>query len=1370
SLFILLSSDRFRRLLTTVRYVIVDEVHAVAGNKRGVHLSLTLERLEHLARRAPVRIGLSATQHPIEEVARFLVGQAWARAGSLEPRACRIVDVGRRRDLDLEVIAPAQDLGAVATNAVWNATYDRLAALIQAHRTTLVFANSRRLAERIAVRLTERLGQGVVAAHHGSLSRRQRLEAERRLKAGEIKAIVATGSLELGIDIGTIDLVCQVESPRAVATAVQRFGRSGHWLGATPKGRLFALTRDDVLEGAAVVRAIREGLLDRTEIPQGCLDVLAQQLVAAAAAEEWEAGALYRLVRRSWCYRDLPARDFEAVLAMLSERLPTEPRGVAPRLHWDRLQRRVRARRGARLAAVTSGGTIPDTTNYDVYLEPQGVKLGQVEEDFAQESMVGDIFTLGNASWRITGVRRGRMSVESAAGLPPTIPFWHGEVPGRTFDLSREVARLRQDLAARLVDLDRARAWLGEVAGLDLCAAAVAVEYLARQQAAVGVIPTDRRLLVERFFDSLGGTQVVLHAAFGMRVNRAWGLALSKRICRSFNFEIQSAATDDAILLSLGPRHSFPLEALLQFLSPESVEEVLVQAVLAAPLFETRFRQCAVRALMILRHAGGKKVPAYLQRLRATDLLAACFPAQQACADNRSADIPVSDHPLVRETLRECLEEALDLVRLRAVLTGLREGSIEAVTREVPVPSPFAHKILAAWDYAFLDDAPREERRSRTVQAHRGLVAEVLGSQALEGLLDPGAVAQVGAEVGRTDRGRQARDADELVELLKEHGPLAEGELAARVAGDLTGMLETLRGEGRAVLATRRAAGPPVWMATEILPLCRAAYPDLTLAWPVTLPASLEAESWAPAAAQQELVRRLFRHSGPLTAEQAARRLDLAPSDVARALAALEAEGLLFQGRYVAGEPAPQWCERTILERIHRQTLTRLRREIEPVALPEFAEFLLHWQHLVPEGRLHGLDGLLAVAGQLQGLELPAVAWERDILPMRLADYRPELLDQACLSGAVAWGRLRASAGPTAEDPAASPGKAPPRATGTSLALFLRPDLGWARASASGAVSEVVRGLSGEARASYEVLSHRGACFTDDLAAAVGVEPPAALLALWELVRAGLVTNDSFTPVRFLLALEGRLALLHGRDQGQSSRQSLRFRARLRSALQGRWSLLPQGPEGDTEERTEAWAYLLLERYGVVFRELAGLEAAAPAWRELVWTYRRLEYSGRLRRGLFVEGVSGEQYALPGAVELLRARRRAGPSSGWLVLATMDPGNLYGAVVPGPKIARLSGNLLVLRGGRPVLALEGTRAIAPGLTLEEVRQAVAMLAAERRGRRLTVESWNESPVLQSPVASLLAEAGFHSDGLRLVHDGLPGPRPATVPRHLRPAG
>lgn len=1344
SLFILLTSEGFRPALKTVRYVIVDEIHALAEDKRGVHLSLTLERLTHLAEKEPVRIGLSATVHPIQEVAQFLVGFEW-RNESLVPRLCRTVQVKGLREMDLEVVAPLPELGAVATNAVWDATYERLAHLIRTHQSTLIFCNSRRLTERMAVRLSERLGDDQVVAHHGSLSRRHRLRAEGLLKSGQVRAVVATGSLELGIDIGGIDLVCQIESPRSIAVAVQRIGRSGHYLGTTPKGRLFALTQDDLLECAAVVRAIREGRLDEVQIPRNCQDVLGQQVVAAAASEEWPGEHLYRLCRQSFCYEVLARDDFHAVVQMLNERLPTEPRGVYPKLYWDRVQDRVRARRGARLAAMTSGGTIPDTTNYDVYLEPEGLKIGEVEEDFAQESMVGDIFALGNASWRITKVERGRMVVEDARGLPPSIPFWHGEAPGRTYDLSLEVSRLRAELAARLSDPTQARNWLVDVGGVEKEAAETATAYVARQLAAVGHIPSDTLLLAERFFDSLGGTQVVLHAPFGMRVNRAWGLTLSKRICRRFDFEIQSAATDDAILLSFGPRHSFPLETIFHFVSPETVEEVLIQAVLTSPLFEARFRQAAVRALLILRHAQGRRVPAYLQRLRATDLLAACFPEQQACFENREPDVTPPKYPLVQETIRECLWDALDLGRLKAILTGIEHGSIRTVAKEVPVPSPFAHKILAAWDYAFIDDAPREERRSRTVQTHRGVLGEVFGRDALDTFLDQEVIEQVVHEVARTGEGQKLRDADEMVEFLKDGGPLCAGEIGKRVATDPDIVLGSLRREGRAVRAFLPEAQHPVWIAAETIPLCRAAYSGLRLLDAVALPEALATEEWEPEAARRELVRRHLRHVGPTIAEAVVNQLGFSAAAVQESLAGLEAEGVVFQGSFVSGLPTPQWCERTLLERIHRLTLTRLRREIEAVPPEKWVEFLLAWQHLAPHGRLHGLEGLQMVIEKLQGVELSAAAWEQEILGRRVADYRSDLLDQLCLSGEVVWGRSTGDVSPQEGRQSLDPGV---------LTFFHRDAVAQLRGNVS-TEGRVLEGLSTGARAVYDLLSRQGASFTSSLVSPSGLSPEETHAALWELVRAGLATNDSFAPVRFALSSGGRRV----KEEERPTRKTLRRRVGLRMQ-QGRWFLLPSG---NAEEHVESWARQLLDRYGVLFRELLGLETGAPSWRELRNVLRRLEYAGQVRRGLFVAGVSGEQYADREAVELLRAVRKREASEAWTVFSGADPCAVWGVALPGPRIPRAPGSLIVLRGGHPVLVLEGSRIhiYAEGSS-EELAQAVVTLVRERQGRKLVVQWWNNEPVVASAGWAILGNAGFHTDGERLVYDGLPGPKAITA--------
>ncbi|HYQ79895.1 MAG TPA: DEAD/DEAH box helicase, partial [Anaeromyxobacteraceae bacterium] len=677
SLYLYLTGEKGRRSLATVRTVIVDEIHAVARDKRGAHLALSLERLEALAQRRPQRVGLSATQNPVEEIARFLVGAG--RTGADGSPRCAVVDVGRRRDLDLGVEIPRDELSSVASGEQWAETYDRIAELVRAHRTTLVFANTRRLTERAAHALAERLGESAVAAHHGSLSRARRLEAEERLKRGELKAIVATASLELGIDVGTVDLAIQLGSPGALSVALQRAGRSGHWRGAVPRARFFPMSRDELLEVAALVRGLRAGALERTRVPAWPLDVLAQQVVAEAACAPWEEEALYRLARRAWPYRDLPRDRFDAVVAMLSEGMATRRGRAGALLHRDAVHGRVRGRRGARLAALTGGGAIPDNAQYAVVAEPEGLTVGQVDEDFAVESLAGDVFLLGNSSWRIRRIEAGVVRVEDAAGAPPGIPFWNGEAPGRSAELSRQVSELRREVERHLPDGEAAARWLVAECALPEAGARLAVDYLAAGRAALSTLPTQETLVAERFFDEAGGMQLVLHAPFGARLNRALGLALRKRFCRTFDFELQAAANDDGVLLSLGPQHSFPLESILELVAPGSVEEVLTQAALQAPMFPARWRWAATRALAIPRMRGGRKLPPPIARMRADDLLAAVFPAAVACQDNadlRAGPVELPDHPLVQEALRDCLTEAMDAEGLQALLHRVERGEV----------------------------------------------------------------------------------------------------------------------------------------------------------------------------------------------------------------------------------------------------------------------------------------------------------------------------------------------------------------------------------------------------------------------------------------------------------------------------------------------------------------------------------------------------------------------------------------------------------------------------------------------------------------------------------------------------------------------
>src|SRR5512140_3359150 len=786
SMYILLTSDSGRRMLATVKTVIVDEIHAVADDRRGSHLALSLERLVALIAREhrdpPVRIGLSATQNPIEEVARFLVGPANVAPDGTPD--CAIIDTGHRREMDLGIEVPESPLEAVMSGETWKEVYDRLAALVKEHRTTLIFVNTRRLAERVTRHLGERIGAENVAAHHGSLSREQRLDAEQRLKTGNLSALVATASLELGIDIGSVDLVCQISSTRSIATFLQRAGRSGHTLGGMPKARLFPVSRDDLLECTALIQAVRTGELDRLMIPPEPLSILAQQIVAAVSAEEWREDDLFETVRRAWPYRDLKRGEFDEVVAMLADGFSTRRGRRGALLHRDVIGGRLRARRGARLTAITSGGGIPENADYRVILEPTETFIGTLNEDFAVESQAGDIFQLGNASWRILKVEQGRVRVEDARGAPPSVPFWLGEAPGRTRELSAAVSWFRAEMDRRIGE-GTSLSWLIDELKLNPDAAVQLHDYLAAARAALGVIPTQETLVIERFFDEAGDMHMVVHSPFGSRLNRAWGLALRKRFCRKFNFELQAAATEDAVILSLGPTHSFSLEDVFRYLNAATVRDVLTQALLAAPMFPIRWRWNAGLSLAIPRFRGGRRVPPRLQRMEAEDLIAVVFPDQLACAENLTGDREVPDHPLVRQTLRDCLEEAMDIDHLEALLESITTGQKTLIVRDLTEASPLSHEILNARPYSFLDDAPLEERRTQAVMARRWLDPD---DAARLGALDLSAIERVRAEAWP-----DADNADELHDVLLQLGFLTTEEL------------ET----GRAARASAAAAPPP---------------------------------------------------------------------------------------------------------------------------------------------------------------------------------------------------------------------------------------------------------------------------------------------------------------------------------------------------------------------------------------------------------------------------------------------------------------------------------------------------------------------------------------------------------------------------------
>lgn len=1269
SLYILLTAEKSRQMLAGAKRVIVDEIHAVCQDKRGLHLALSLERLDRLAGHRLQRIGLSATQKPIEEVARLLVGSGGSGPDGT-PR-CTVIDSGHRRTLDLAIEIPNDELGPVATHEMQAATYDRIARLTSEHRSTLVFTNTRRMVERVAHALGERLGHDRVAAHHGSLSRETRLASEQRLKSGEIPVVVATASLELGIDVGHVDLVCQLGVPRSISTFLQRVGRSGHHLAGVPKGILFPLTRDDLVQAAALVRAIESGALDSLVLPRPARDVLAQQIVATVAAEEIGVDDLFETVRGAYPYRGLARDDFDAIVHMLAEGVSSRRGRRGAHLHYDRVGQRLRPRRGARLSAITSGGAIPDTADYDVVLDPEGTFLGKVNEDFAIESLAGDIIQLGNHSWRVRRVEMGRMRVEDAGLLPPTIPFWLGEGPGRTDELSQAVADLRREIAERRHDREACAEWLRDQTHTSDEAAAQMIDYVSEGVSALGAVPALDTVVAERFFDEAGGMQLVLHAPFGMRINRAFGLALRKRFCVSFDFELQAAATDDGLVLSLGEQHSFPLESVFAFVRSHSFRPDLVQAALQSPMFANRWRWNASRALVLARHRGGKKVPIAIQRMQAEDLLAAVFPAQVGCQDNRSGPIEVPSHPLVEETTENCLHEAMDADGLARVLEGIETGRIRTRAVDTAAPSVFAHELLGAGPYAFLDDAPLEERRARAVALRRTDAA--LGAEV--STLDESAIAEV-----RTQAWPAPRDADEAHDALVTLGLLPVGEAAPWRA-----WIEELRAAKRAtamVIGGREAA----FLATERKRLVAALFPEAR--WHPEVPDVGDPRFEGAAdeeRASVEITRGWMDSVGPTTAETLAARIGLAPARVAAALAALEADGCVLQGRFTRdgrSDGDVEWCERGLLARIHRLTVGRLRREIEAVSAADFMRFLLRWQHVHEGTQLHGREGVRSVIAQLGGLELPATAWERDVLPARVRHYDGADLELLCLGGEVIWGRLSP---PAADAEAAAQLRRRARPTRSApLTFCLRSELPELLLAPESATSDGDR-LGACAKTVLGVLRERGASFASEIVRTSNKVAAEVEDALWELVTAGLVTGDGVAGLRALLSPDDKRRA-HARGRGPL-RAVAGGRAASRALASGRWALLRPDREPrarDEDDLDSRIATRLLHRYGVVFRDVVLRERALPPWRRLLRALRRMEARGIVRGGRFVAGFVGEQFALPHAVDALRAVRRTPGDGEIAIVAAADPLNLVGIVTPGARVSPFSQQAIAFRGGVPV--------------------------------------------------------------------------------------
>jgi ATP-dependent Lhr-like helicase len=1283
SLYLMVTAEKSRDALRTVQTVIIDEIHAVARDKRGSHLSLTLERLEHICGDRPVRIGLSATQRPIETVARLLVGSA--RSDATGAPDCTIVDTGHQRTLDLQLVLPEGELEALPAAEMVAELLDDITDMIEQHHTTLVFVNTRRMAERIAHQLAERLGDDKVAAHHGSLSKDRRERVERKLRAGEFKALVATASLELGIDIGPIELVCQIGSPRSIATFLQRVGRSGHTRHGTPKGRLFPLSRDSLVECTALMAATRAGRLDAILPPPAPLDILAQQIVAETAAERWNVDDLYELMRGAAPFADLTRQVFDEVLEFTTTGIVTGRGPKGAYVHYDKVNGEVEGRRGARLASLTSGGAIPEIADYRVVADPDDMFVGTVGEDWATESLPGDIFLLGTHSWQIRRIEPGVVRVVDAGGKPPTIPVWLGEAPARTQELSEEVSSLRENVQ-RLIEQQSPRAavqWVIETAGIDSVAAEMIVAYLAASLAVLGDLPTIDRLVIERFFDQTGGMQLVVHSPFGGRINRAFGLALRKKFCVNFDFELQAAANDDSVLLSLGPQHSFPLDEVKNYLKPEAVPQTLTQAVLVppSPMFISRWRWNLNRSLTVLRWKGGRKNPPPIQRMEADDVMAAAFPSAAGCQEHINGPIEIPDHPIVRQTMFDTLNEGMDVVGLQELVGRLQSGDLQVTCVDTVEPSPLSHELLVGPAFTFLDDAEAIDRRSRAVPLRRGIPVDLTEI----GGVDTSAINQV-----RLEAQPDVRSADELHDLLSDL-------VRARPNPTWQTFFDELADRNRAQII-----GDGFWCTTELVPDATAIGTDTTVG----------------EEALQAMVRGHLTTTGPITTSHLAELCGTDTSRVAIALVGLEGTGFAIRGTWSPSEgDGTEWCSRQLLSRIHVYSQKRRRKQVEPCTKQQFVQFLFRWQHLTDETKVRGRAGLVSVLEQLQGYEIPAGSWEA-VLASRVANYQQGWLDELCLGGEVVWGRLSPpalpelpTADPTdsqiedgAPDPAdvANPSSrrlAPSRAT--RISIVMRADFGWlvaagrkgtdpqqalalraandAEVEADGRVDGVEQCVDADLMtAIVDHLDRRGARFHAELVE--HFDKPAHVIeaALWDAVGLGLVTADSYGAVRTLFSNRKVRTARHS-----LGRRGLRRGAAGHERAEGRWALLPQPMTiDDPDELAEAVAEQLLARWGVVFRDLVQTETLAIPWREVLWAFRRLEARGLIRGGRFVNGFSGEQYASVEAIRALReTRKQRSVTDERVDVMAVDPCNITGIVLPCDRVRSVGTATIPFRNG-----------------------------------------------------------------------------------------
>lgn len=1220
SLFIMLTADSGRAMLSRVETILVDEIHAIAGSKRGAHLALSLQRLTALASQQPLRVGLSATVKPLTKVAQWLTGDG----------DCQLVDHGHRRQWDLAMELADEPLGSVLSNQAWEAIYDRLAELIEEHRTTLIFSNTRRLAERAARHLSERMGEGAVTAHHGSLSREHRLETEARLKSGELRAVVATASLELGIDVGHIDLVCQLGSPRAISALLQRVGRAGHRLDRLPKGRVWPLSRDDLVECAALLDSARQGYLDQLRFHDQPLDVLSQHIVSMAT-QTIDIDALYQIVQQTWDYRELSRQDLMQVVDMLAGGYSNRRGRRLPWVEWDKVQNTLRSRRHVGSVVMMNAGAIPDHFDYDVWLMPEESFVGTLNEDFAFESLPGDIFQLGNQCYRILKVESGRVLVEDAAGAPPNIPFWFGEAPGRSDELSRAVSDLRADIQHIIESVPNVAEETAQRYELKAEASRQLVEYMQASYSALACLPTQNQVVIERFFDETDDYHLVIHSPFGARLNRAWGLSLRKRFCRRFNFELQAAAVDDAIILSLGSTHSFPLEEILTYLKAETVRDVLTQAVLDAPMFNARWRWNATTALAVLRMRHGKRIPAQFQRNDAEDLMALVFPDSLACLENISGEREVPEHPLVRQTLRDCLEDTMDIAGLESLLRRIENQSLQVRCLDLNGPSPLAREILTARPWAFLDDGAAEERRTLAVRQERHV-----DRAAAAALARP---EEDAIEAVRRECIPVLNSPDDLHDALSRAGYIGSDEASRWGGGQWQAWFQQLCRDLRAS-CLHRADGQALWTASE-----RAA--ELLLLWPESrLKPSLP--DWALGMANNEealcnmLLGRL-QLLGAATEADIQQQLNLPLGDVTIALTRLEREGALVRitAPTMGGE---LWCLRHLGARIRRLSREQRRGVSQPASPRVFLRMLLARHGLSDNDCLPDVDSTLHV---LEGWGAPINIWEQSLLATRMDDFGVSDLDLAMLSGGWAW---RIGRRDTAALVSASP-----------ITLLGREHLSLIGYQESAEESD---------HPVLNALRHQGALFMADLREHSRMLQPQLETSLRELAGASRVHADSWSALRQVV-----------RSDAQKRRMERRIPAALRRRHQGgigRWSLLP--PERRGEESLFAWARILLRRYGVLFRLLLERETLAPPWSMLLRVLRRLEDQGEILGGRFVTGVSGEQYALPEAAAALKRLRKSPGGADVKLLHSYDP-LAWAAVVAGaPRLPLANSHVLVLRG------------------------------------------------------------------------------------------